>query len=497
MKTLTLLIVLALFIQFTVSAQSCLPDGITFSTQEEIDNFPTDYPNCTQIEGDVYINGVDIINLNGLSVMASIGGDLSIGYYSDIPGPSGVENPLLTNLIGLGGLTSIGGNLSISSNAALTNLSGLDALTTIAGSLYILKNGALTSLSGLDNLIAIGGNLKIGDVYCAGWNGNPNLTSLTGLEGLTSIGGYLNINSSYVLTNLSGLDNVVSIGGYLSIIGNLALASLTGLDNVTSIAGDLVIGFSYEPPFAGGGNPALTSLTGLGNVTSIGGGFGIMNNYALTSLAGPVNLTSIGGDVYISSYSLTSLSGLDNVASIGGYLSIDGNSLTNISALGNVTTIGGYLSIQSNYDLTSLIGIDNIDAGSIEELYIINNSFLSTCEVQSICNYLASPNGSIEIHDNAPGCNSQEEVEQACDSINGVVINRAENYSIYPNPLEGILTFSSEEITYIEIYDMMGALIASSKSNKVDMSNMPSGIYFAVGFDKNLYPLYKGKIIKK
>ena len=78
MKTLTLIIVLALFVQFTVSSQSCLPDWNTFSTQEQIDNFQSNYPNCTEIEGYVEIRGDDITNLNGLSVVTSIGGELMI-----------------------------------------------------------------------------------------------------------------------------------------------------------------------------------------------------------------------------------------------------------------------------------------------------------------------------------------------------------------------------------------------------------------------------------
>ncbi|RLD59693.1 MAG: hypothetical protein DRJ05_06045 [Bacteroidetes bacterium] len=70
-------------------------------------------------------------------------------------------------------------------------------------------------------------------------------------------------------------------------------------------------------------------------------------------------------------------------------------------------------------------------------------------------------------------------------------------FEIYPNPVKDIATFSSEEITSFELYDMMGKLIMKSYNNKVDMSGMNSGIYFVIGFDKNSYPLYKGKIIKK
>jgi hypothetical protein len=67
---------------------------------------------------------------------------------------------------------------------------------------------------------------------------------------------------------------------------------------------------------------------------------------------------------------------------------------------------------------------------------------------------------------------------------------------VYPNPVLNTATFSSEEITSTEVYDMMGALIIRRMSNKVDMSNLNTGIYFVRGFDKNSYPMYKGKIIK-
>ena len=54
----------------------CLEEGITFSTQEQIDNFQTDYPYCTEIEGNVIIEGYDITNLDSLSVLNSVGGFL-------------------------------------------------------------------------------------------------------------------------------------------------------------------------------------------------------------------------------------------------------------------------------------------------------------------------------------------------------------------------------------------------------------------------------------
>ena len=53
----------------------------------------------------------------------------------------------------------------------------------------------------------------------------------------------------------------------------------------------------------------------------------------------------------------------------------------------------------------------------------------------AICNYLASPNGTIDIHYNATGCNTQQEVEDACDAIWGITdINMESEVIIYPNP---------------------------------------------------------------
>ena len=56
MKKITLLIALFIGLQVVAFSQSCLPDGITFSSQAAIDNFQVNHPNCTEIEGDVFIH---------------------------------------------------------------------------------------------------------------------------------------------------------------------------------------------------------------------------------------------------------------------------------------------------------------------------------------------------------------------------------------------------------------------------------------------------------
>ena len=108
----------------------CLPDGITFTTQEEINSFQTTYPYCTEIEGDVEINGTNILNLDSLHVITNIKGDLSINNCE-----------YLSNIIGLHNLTSIEGKLEIINNNNQISLSGLENI----------DNESITDLKIYDN----------------------------------------------------------------------------------------------------------------------------------------------------------------------------------------------------------------------------------------------------------------------------------------------------------------------------------------------------------
>jgi len=76
MKNISLVFIL-IFVSFSATnAQPCLPQGITFTSQEQIDNFQAVFPNCTEIEGDVIISGNDITTLDGLLVLTAVGGFL-------------------------------------------------------------------------------------------------------------------------------------------------------------------------------------------------------------------------------------------------------------------------------------------------------------------------------------------------------------------------------------------------------------------------------------
>ena len=332
-----ILVILFGFIPLIVISQSCFPDGITFSTQEEIDDFQINNPNCTEIEGFVIISGSDEINnLNGLNMLTAIGGKLRI--YSC---------KILTSLEGLENITSIGGDLDIY--------------------LWPSASSILKDLKGLDNLLTIGGGLNI--------TNTDSLNSLTGLENLTTIGGFLQIAGNDVLNNLIGLDHVTSIGEGIWIGENIVLNNLVGLENLTTIGGNMEVYTS-----------SMTSLAGLDNLESIGEGIQITYSHSLISLSALSNLTSIGGSLEIyDNEALSSLNGLDNIAaeSITSILISENPTLSTCE----VKSVCSYLS-NSNGDAY----ISDNASGCNSQLEVINACGLSIDDMENFNALIAYPN---------------------------------------------------------------------------------------------------------
>jgi hypothetical protein len=200
--------------------------------------------------------------------------------------------------------------------------------------------------------------------------------------------------------------------------------------------------------------------------------------------------------------SLISLTGLDNVPSIGGSISIRYNdALTSLTGLDNLTSIEGSISISYNDALTSLSGLDNIDAGSITDMYIELNGSLSTCEVQSICEYLLAQDGKATIHNNASGCYNQDEVELAC-TVSVDEVQLSEKLFIFPNPSSSQITIELPSVAQVNavltIYNMNAQQMVASKITEqktvVDISGLPEGVYFVKIIDDQNMTV--GKLVK-
>jgi hypothetical protein len=215
----------------------------------------------------------------------------------------------------------------------------------------------------------------------------------------------------------------------------------------------------------------------------MGGDLGILNYSVLTDLTGLNDLAYVGGDLLLmNNPSLTRLTGLNNLNSTGGCVYLYRNDLlTNLSGLNNLTSIGSYLYIELNLHLNSLTGLDNLEAGSIDSLYITGNPMLSDCAVQSICNYLASPNGPVEIYGNKTGCNNQQEVQDACESIGMKEKIPLSSITIYPNPAYSSITIETKCKYDIYISDMKGQQFFHEERNEpivtIDVGKLQNGVY--------------------
>ncbi len=167
--------------------------GLNFYSQQEIDDFPVNYPDISKIDGHVVINDTtdgNIRDLLGLSNLTSIGGSLVIS-----------ENDSLTSLSGIESLDSIGYKLIICNNNSLTNIANLENITYINANIDIYENASLLTLGGLFNLDTIN-SIAISD--------NPLLSSIESIENA-------NISNSVSILNNPNLEvcNIKSICEFL------------------------------------------------------------------------------------------------------------------------------------------------------------------------------------------------------------------------------------------------------------------------------------------
>jgi hypothetical protein len=309
------------------------------------------------------------------------------------------------------------GNLHIENNAVLTSITGVENIQ--AGSIENLQIVSNTSLSDChiqsvcDYLTYPNGTINIHD-NAEGCNSSLEVILACGITSC--------LPNGIVFTTQAQIDSFPIIYPYCSeILGSVQIDgdeinNLNGLSNIHSIQEDFFIG-TWIYPYNG--------------------------NLSLNNLSGLENLKSINGDLLFKcNAALIELTGLDSLETIGGELNIDYNGVLN-----------------------SLSGIGNIESGSIEQLMIRYNNSLANCDVQSICNYLASPNAIISIYNNAPGCNNPEEVLDSCIFTIVEETKLKKLITIYPNPLESnaIITYTLNKGSFvkIEFLDLSGRLVVS------------------------------------
>lgn len=448
-------------------AQSCIPNYIFFKSQEQIDLFPTQYPGCVNIEGQVFIDDEDIgniNNLNALSQIEAIQGNLFIGNCDSLKDLKGLEH-----------LEFIGGELAIQDIEQLTNLSDLASLQFVF-SISLWFNTLLKDLSIFQNWTEISGDISIRE--------NPSLTDLNALENVDSVGGFVGLHNNISLHDLNGFKSLRTINGDFWIDGHPLITNLHGLDSLKQVNGGIGIH----------NNNALISLEGL-RLSTIGRGLYISNNPLLTNLHGLENFTSTNGTVGFSDNpQLNSLDGIENLNYVGeGFELINNPILKNIHALNQLQFIHGWLFIDNNDSLMSIRDLKNAEM-DLFQLQILNSDHLADCAIEPICTYLLNPLHDAEINANATGCNSREEILTICDSLHVDVSGNIPNSSfrIFPNPVSDILNIESVLLFEADVFDMLGKKVDnfSSALPSFDVSTIAPGQYVVlVHLQKEIIPI--------
>jgi len=291
------LIILCIFCSGMLSAQTCLPGSITITTQAELDNFPILYPNCTIAPANVTIQGLGITNLQGLSNLTSITGELRI------------LETAIQDFTGLNNLVQVRRGVYIAANQNLQSFQGLNSLTTI---------GTINSLYHYNLLIEY----------------QPGVIDFTGLENLNYINGELLLHGNSNLVNLNGLNNL-QYARHVRLQSNNSLISVAGLYGLESLLS-----------FTASSNFSLVSLDGLQNLTDVNI-FQFSGNQNLATLQ-HVNIVAPTHLNFYDNDSLTSLDGLEDIVTVTEFFSISENDLlTDISALSNAD-LNGTVWIRSN-----------------------------------------------------------------------------------------------------------------------------------------------------
>tara|TARA_R110002110_G_scaffold132188_1_gene313537 strand:+ start:646 stop:4137 length:3492 start_codon:yes stop_codon:yes gene_type:complete len=483
------------FLSIQIGFSQCPSSPIVLTTQIEVDNFTTTYPNCTILTNSLTISGSDITDLSSLSGIIEVE-----NLESDVIIES---NAMLTSLSGLESLQKIDGHLRISNNPVLDNLMGLSSLIELGNDLTIQENSLLTSLDGLENLVVFTEGISILEnpilssiTGLSGISGtirkiiirNSMITNLNGLEGLTDVG-YgvfqdrgIGIQDNELLESLDGIENVTT-AGFLDLQSNEVLNDIAAADGLTLLNGFIIIA-----------NPSITSMPGFNNLLEIEGALQIINNDALVSINGFQNLAIIPGISIRNNEVLTSLPTFQPM-DLNGVTISGNNSLTSLSGLEAIQSTSVGLEIAFNPILTDITALSNLNILPECDIEIKSNDFLSFCSIMSVCDRLdMGGTGDIEIADNALGCNSEVEVLNICQGNtcpgNDVLLSSQADVdafaSIYPGctTLNYNLTISGSDITDLsgltQITEMTQGLIIQDNAILTDISGL-NAIAFSGG----------------
>lgn len=170
------------------------------------------------------------------------------------------------------------------------------------------------------------------------------------------------------------------------------------------------------------------------------------------------------------------------------------NGLTTLNGLQALTSVGRRVGIRQNAVLTTLEGLNNLvsigenkinigDAACGGDAAMSNPLLTDFCALQSLVSGVgvATLEAGGSCIDNATAFNpSFTDISNGNCAATLSVNEFAEgSYKIYPNPVSDILNIESKEkFGIIKVINVLGREVLSSKENNINVSNLPSGLYF-------------------
>jgi len=245
-----------------------------------------------------------------------------------------------------------------------------------------------------------------------------DITNLSGLNQINSCTGF-SISNNLILQNTIGLNSNIVIryvegtGTSFDIANNASLLTIDGLENFVSQSG-------FESSFTISDNPMLVSIEGVPSSFGPLTWFSIVNNDSLINLNGLEDYCAGETTTISDNDSLVDLTGLECAVGSEIVRISDNDALESFNGLTNLLGGGDYLYIENNPVLGD-ISIVNGSIGFWPDVTIRNNPSLSVCNVNWVCDFLYTLGieefqwlpGNFE--NNAPGCNTNYEIEYGCE----------------------------------------------------------------------------------
>ncbi|RZL45284.1 MAG: hypothetical protein EOP00_17775 [Pedobacter sp.] len=425
----------------TISICPLYTSNFYFYSQQEVDDYKEIYPNCTNINGDLVVDGSSITDLSPLDHIVSVGGILQI------------KNTQVTD-ISLPNLETLNGDFTIFNNPVASNLS-FPKLTTI-NNLGLFSLGQVTNLNGLSTVTNIVGYFSISDL--------PFLNDISGLKD-TSLGNVtsfsINDNPNLSVCNIESVCTYIKGQSHRSVYNNgtgchdeLAIYSSCDCDAPTNVTGTGIVSNSAtfnwtsnftDPKFdiewgtTGFAQGTGTIVNGLTNPTytvtnlnpsttydfyvrqdcTFSKSIWVLYTFTTPSICPSGNLvfssqeginsfgstypncTNFSGNLTIEGNDISDLSPLNNIVSIGGHLLIKNNTvLTSINGLTGLTTLFASLKIEGNTALQNLNGLSNL-ISLAHGVAILNNAELTNIDgLSTIASINNAPNNGIQIVNN-------------------------------------------------------------------------------------------------